>query len=267
MSTNKDISRNKRILLELKDLDKSSEELKNNGIYYYYGSDINIVYVLLIGTDNTPYHKGFYLFKFKYSERYPMQPPLVTYCTQGRLTNPINKMLYDVRFNPNLYSCGKVCLSIINTWEGPGWTPSLTIINVLNSIQAMVLNEYPLTNEPGFENANVKELMKYNEIISYANIKIAVIDMQHKLPEEFNCFRDIINEFFLDNVNYYKNYVLTKKNELNNTLIESPAYAMKLIPNYSKLYDEILFTEQELINNLISNNIKITDDDNEDNKK
>ena len=28
-----------------------------------------------------------------------------------------------VRFNPNLYACGKVCLSLLGTWSGPSWVP------------------------------------------------------------------------------------------------------------------------------------------------
>ena len=28
-----------------------------------------------------------------------------------------------VRFNPNLYSDGKVCLSLLGTWHGEGWAP------------------------------------------------------------------------------------------------------------------------------------------------
>ena len=57
-----------------------------------------------------------------------------------------------VRFNPNLYSCGKVCLSLLGTWQGPGWEPGRsTIYQVLMSIQTQVLNKFPLENEPGYE--------------------------------------------------------------------------------------------------------------------
>jgi Ubiquitin-conjugating enzyme len=30
----------------------------------------------------------------------------------------------SVRFNPNLYNCGKVCLSLLGTWSGPSWSPA-----------------------------------------------------------------------------------------------------------------------------------------------
>jgi ubiquitin-protein ligase len=45
---------------------------------------------------------------------YPHVPPKVTFRTtaDGRL-----------RFNPNLYTDGKVCLSLLGTWSGDPWIP------------------------------------------------------------------------------------------------------------------------------------------------
>lgn len=34
-----------------------------------------------------------------------------------------------VRFNPNLYNCGKVCLSLLGTWsgdKGENWNPDVS---------------------------------------------------------------------------------------------------------------------------------------------
>jgi hypothetical protein len=60
-----------------------------------------------------------------------------------------------LRLNPNLYGCGKVCLSLLGTWSGHGceqWNPAQsTMLQVLVSIQALILNEMPYFNEPGFE--------------------------------------------------------------------------------------------------------------------
>lgn len=77
-----------------------------------------------------------------------------------------------LRLNPNLYECGKVCLSLLNTWSGTGcemWNPSnSTMLQVLVSIQALVLNSKPYFNEPGYAmHANTsqgeKQSMAYNE--------------------------------------------------------------------------------------------------------
>ena len=96
----------KRIMRDIKDLNRTP--MHDSGIYHHYDSDIfNLV--LVIGQKDTPYYGGFYLFDFKFPETYPFQPPKVEYCTQAPSNN--------VRFNPNLYTCGKVCLSILNTWS------------------------------------------------------------------------------------------------------------------------------------------------------
>lgn len=67
-----------------------------------------------------------------------------------------------LRLNPNLYANGKVCLSLLNTWSGSGcelWKPSKsTMLQVLVSIQALILNSKPYFNEPGFPRlANTKK--------------------------------------------------------------------------------------------------------------
>ena len=41
----------------------------------------------------------------------------------------------QVRYNPNLYRNGKVCLSILGTWNGLGWSPALYLLSVLLSIK------------------------------------------------------------------------------------------------------------------------------------
>lgn len=46
---------------------------------------------------------------------------------------------------------GKVCLSLLGTWSGPGWVAGTsTLLQVLISIQAMILNDEPYLNEPGW---------------------------------------------------------------------------------------------------------------------
>ena len=46
-----------------------------------------------------------------YPTEYPFKPPKVTYKTNDGFT----------RFNPNLYKNGKVCISLLNTWQGEQW--------------------------------------------------------------------------------------------------------------------------------------------------
>lgn len=230
----------KRITNEIKELENSIDILKKSGIYYHYCEDnINNIYAMLLGPENTPYEKGFYFFKLEYPKNYPMEPPLVTYYTQGMLKNASSKNMYAIRFNPNLYTCGKVCLSMLNTWSGPGWVPTNTISNVLVAIQALVLNEEPLRNEPGFENSDIKIINRYNEIIEYANIKIAVLDIMNNVPNEFIYFKSIMNNIFLENIDFYKKFIENKKKNNVPYLVESPAYGMSFYLDYPLLLNEI----------------------------
>lgn len=94
------------------------------------------------------------------------------------------------RFNPNIYAGGKVCLSILGTWQGerPGeeWSPAQGLESVLVSIQSLMSNR-PYENEPGYENAKSEEDKKSNENycdkIRHETIRIAVIQ---KLEEALN---------------------------------------------------------------------------------
>jgi hypothetical protein len=79
---------------------------------------------------------------------YPNAPPKAKFLTTacGR-----------VRFNPNLYACGKVCLSLLGTWSGPGWQRNQsTLLQVLISIQGLILVPDPYYNEPGFAPGKMK---------------------------------------------------------------------------------------------------------------
>lgn len=230
----------KRIINEIKELEESSNILEQSGIYFHYDDkNMDIIYALLIGPEGTPYEKGFYFFKFEYPNNYPMEPPIAKYFTQGLLRNPHNNSVYNVRFNPNLYVCGKVCLSMLNTWSGPGWVPTNTISNVLVAIQGLVLNEMPLQNEPGFEYSSRKELQKYNEIIAFANIKIGVLEMLANPPLGFEVFKEVMNKNFIKNIDFYKKYISAKNDELKDSIIESPAYGMKLCIDYEPLLYEV----------------------------
>lgn len=249
----------KRITNEIKDLEISSKVLEDSGVFFHYDEDnINILYAMLYGPEKTPYEKGFYFFTFEYPINYPMEPPVAKYYTQGRIRNPVSNSSFNVRFNPNLYTCGKVCLSMLNTWAGPGWVPTNTISNVLVAIQALVLNEEPLRNEPGFEFSDKIIIDKYSKLISYANIKISVLGMILNPPENFIFFKNKMMELFLKNINFYRNHVLINN---ENILIESPAYGMKCNLEYEKLLLEIDKMESivlELIANESISNLKIS---------
>lgn len=68
---------------------------------------------------------------------------------------------HGLRINPNLYNCGKVCLSLLGTWSGSeaeNWRPGKSnMLQVLLSIQGLILNAEPFFNEPGFESSKYSQ--------------------------------------------------------------------------------------------------------------
>ena len=135
---------------------------------------------LITGPEDTPYSGGCFVFDFYFPSSYPGVPPQVTLKTTGG---------GRVRFNPNLYNNGKVCLSLLGTWEGgkgEGWNHLVsTAIQVLLSIQSLILVPQPFYNEPGHERQGSEAASReYNRVIEAATIKWAMIDLlQHPPPE------------------------------------------------------------------------------------
>ncbi|KAK1358553.1 putative aminoacyltransferase, E1 ubiquitin-activating enzyme [Heracleum sosnowskyi] len=126
----------KAIMKEWKILDKN---LPHNSIYVrIYENRIDLLRAVIVGASGTPYHDGLFFFDFFFPAEYPNKPPLVRYKSFGFRSNPS-------LINPNFTGTGKVCLSILNTtWSGPSWQPNVsTVLQVLVSIQGLVLNEDP----------------------------------------------------------------------------------------------------------------------------
>lgn len=115
---------------------------------------------MLVGPADTPYANGLFFFHFKYPEDYPYAPPVLKF-----LSRSVNNR---VRINPNLYVEGKVCLSVLNTWEGEPWSACQSIRSVLLTL-VTVLNDKPLMNEPGIQDTS-PDHAPYNEIIRYTSL-------------------------------------------------------------------------------------------------
>ena len=86
-------------------------------------------------------------------------------------------LTYDAytRFHPNLYKDGKVCLSILGTYSGPGWSGTQSLSTILISILAL-LDENPLAHEPAFERGTlIEEKHKsYADAIEYSMAALMV---------------------------------------------------------------------------------------------
>ncbi|CAF1157152.1 unnamed protein product, partial [Didymodactylos carnosus] len=165
--------------------------------------NITKIHALIVGPFDTPYEGGFFYFLIRCPPDYPIRSPRVRLMTTGNNT---------VRFNPNLYRNGKVCLSILGTWSGPSWSPAQCISSLLISIQSL-MSEKPYHNEPGFEHERTTGDSKlYNEIIRHETLRVAVCEM---LENENSCpkqLREVMIKQFFD---FYDVYVETCTENLN----------------------------------------------------
>ena len=177
----------KRLARDVRQLIKTP--LTTNGIHYCH-DDENILkgYALIIGSDDTPYSNGNYLFELNFPSDYPQSPPKVIYHTNDG----------KVRFNPNLYRNGKVCISLLNTWKGEQWTSCQTIKSILLSLVSLLHNE-PLLNEPGIRKTH-RDFKNYNSIIQYKNYEVAILGVLSGavLPNKFVGFSPIIKKYLTE---------------------------------------------------------------------
>ena len=227
-------SAQRRILNDYQMLLKNKDLLHESGIFFEFDEEnIFRMRAMIIGPPDTPYEKGFFFFYITFPENYPNLPPKFQYETNHR----------NIRFNPNLYVNGYVCLSLLNTWSGggEGWTASNNIMSILNSIQGMVLNEFPLINEPGFEIVG-PDHTKYNEVLEHEKFYTAVYRMIKMTPEGYKGFSKIIEKYFLDNYQWYldtlvRNYHKYKKQPIFTCSYQSNKTNNDYLGNFKKFIE------------------------------
>ena len=154
----------------------------------------NIQYLkcLIIAPKDTPYENGCFMFDIFIPKEYPNKPPKFNFLTTGKGT---------VRFNPNLYKNGKVCLSLLGTWSGESWQPfKSSILQILISIQSFIFRNKPYFNEPCYQKQENTEKGKifsneYNKNIMFNTIKFGMIDIINNI-NKFENFKDVIYNHF-----------------------------------------------------------------------
>jgi len=175
-----------RISSEFSSMRKNLPNNWDTSIVVRASSDnLNIFSFVITGPKDTPYHNGIYEFHSHFPTTYPDTEPKVLLDTTGHSS---------VRFNPNLYNCGKVCLSLLGTWagqDGESWNKSTsTFLQVLVSIQSLILVEQPYFNEPGWERQMYteegrKKSFDYNDNLRLENMRWAIVDKMKNPPNGF----------------------------------------------------------------------------------
>eukprot|EP01103_Thecamoeba_quadrilineata_P000794 TRINITY_DN1069_c0_g1_i1.p1 TRINITY_DN1069_c0_g1~~TRINITY_DN1069_c0_g1_i1.p1 ORF type:complete len:677 (+),score=149.05 TRINITY_DN1069_c0_g1_i1:92-2122(+) len=182
-----------RLVLETSALSKALPISLESSIFVRTDDDrIDVMKALIIGPSDTPYAGGCFEFDIFFPNNYPHVPPLVKFLTTGN---------GSVRFNPNLYNNGKVCLSLLGTWSGgvgETWSDSSTLLQVLVSIQSLILVSEPYYNEPGVEAARGTKWAStqsefYNNATRQHTVRHAVLG---QLRNKDSVFSEVIQQHF-----------------------------------------------------------------------
>ncbi|XP_078581074.1 ubiquitin-conjugating enzyme E2 Z-like [Branchiostoma floridae x Branchiostoma japonicum] len=199
--------------------------------------DVTKIHALITGPFDTPYEGGFFHFLIRFPPDYPIRPPRVKLMTTDG---------EQVRFNPNLYKNGKVCLSILGTWTGPAWSPAQSLSSVLISIQSL-MNEKPYHNEPGFEQErNVGDAQRYNECIRHETIRVAVCGMTEgrccHLPDQL---RGVMEKSFPEFYDYYTS-TCRDRLHLDGSNMQDPFGEKRGMFQYSQLLERLEVTRRRI---------------------
>lgn len=220
----------RRLIHDISDMYKNP--LSKQGIYYIHDDEHMLKgYAMIIGPPGSVYEHGFYFFEFTFPYNYPQCPPRLKYMTNDGVT----------RFHPNLYRGGKVCLSILNTWKGEGWTSCQTIKSILLTIIS-ILDEKPMLNEPGITEKN-PDVTLFNELISYKNIQFSFLEMasNRAIPGKFKGFMTYINDY----AKTHKEEIITfaEKRAIANTepkQICIHMYKTQVVVDWTTLYNNLV---------------------------
>ena len=106
------------------------------------------------------------------SAPYPAAPPRVLHFSPHR-----------IRIHPNLYTVeggGKVCLSILGTWNGPSWTALMTFDQIVTMIAAL-LHDDALRCEPGYENGRGDRVTDFATAVTATTVRTTLQLMRRVL--------------------------------------------------------------------------------------
>lgn len=227
-----------RIMKELRTLRRALPLNASSSVFLRYDKKrIHVVQALITGPTDTPYDSGCFLFDIYCPPSYPNTSPKCNLMTTGG---------GSVRFNPNLYNCGKVCLSLLGTWGGSSeesWTKDSTLLQLFVSIQALIFVNSPYFNEPGVERSmNTKAGRKASrtssnggwEPLRVSTVEFGMLDMLRSPPAGFE---DTVRDHFRVKAGYIMEVVdawvaeaITTKDRLKALQAELKSELDKLAP-------------------------------------
>ncbi|UZJ51118.1 hypothetical protein CBS101457_000438 [Exobasidium rhododendri] len=135
-----------------------SSSLPDEILVRSYEDRMDLFRTIIIGSQGTPYQDAPFCIDFYLGANFPDEPPRAHFhsWSQGH-----------GRVSPNLYEEGRICLSLLNTWQGQEevetWNPEKsTLLQILVSVKALVLVVEPYFTEPGYERLMYTEAGRRN---------------------------------------------------------------------------------------------------------
>jgi len=209
-------------------------DLESSGIFVTFNeTDITQAHAMIIGPKGSCYEDGLLYFKIEFPTQYPHVPPKILYLSRG-----------SIRIHPNLYRgrrqddyLGKVCLSLLGTWQGPGWTSIMDITSILLTIQSLLTND-PLTKEPGYTNSTGSINERYNTCVQYETLQTLILKNALDIPYGLEEFKPFIIKHFKENFeSILQRYSDFSKKNGSEMVIQVSIYNINMHINYSKLLE------------------------------
>ena len=195
----------KRVFREIrKDLPRGLDIDAYGSMFVRFDEDApTYMKALLSGGPSSPYADGLFLFDIYCDSKYPAEHCLVKHVTKG--ANTLKLKHSPGGFSPNLHaSTGKVCLSLLGTWSGIGWSPNKSnIYQVLSTLLRDIFGvENPYYNEPNYgfwegtaPTKNHSDAVEYcNAYLREATLRLAILA---PLREPIPGFERVIKLHFL----------------------------------------------------------------------
>lgn len=177
----------KRLFMEIKDCIVFQNQ---ENVRFLWNINHIQYWKFIVQSQNEPYFGGIFEFHVFFPHEYPNVPPKVHFMTTGG---------GKIRFNPNLYAEGKVCLSLLNTWSGEQWNGTTNcFLHVVQAIMVMILTDQPVQNEPAYSSDQYfdKDPMQLEDLSD----SILLIRKYHFQIKYFTLFHAILEQ--MKNINH-----------------------------------------------------------------
>jgi len=222
----------KRILADITEL---QQPIYSESGIYYSPNEANLFKgtACIFGPEGTPYEDCPMLYEFTIGNEFPFDPPNVLFRTHDGIT----------RFHPNMYREGKVCLSILHTWEGPKWASTMRLSTILVTLQSL-MDTKPILHEPGYTNPHKDIYEGYNAFVEHSCIQYTLERAELKRqPEVFLPFETIFTERLPNILERLEKRLIKRVEEGEKNLTNLP-YQLFGNTNYSKLLQRVIKLKQ-----------------------